>query len=115
MGKQLPRGKANENVEGEALDSRVFYPGADAAAAGGDLEVSIEIPDGTSGEEALDHQQDAVNEEGGSHAVDHILEDVDPGNKDRDRDLTSRVTHSVELGLPKSLLLDCLKINRHGD
>ena len=55
------------------------YPGADAAAAGGDLEVSVEVPDGAAGEEALHHQQHAVHQEGRGHAVDHILQDVDPG------------------------------------
>lgn len=54
------------------------YPSADAASAGGDLEVSVQVLDGSAGEEALHHQQDAVDEESRGDAVDHILDDVDP-------------------------------------
>ena len=55
------------------------YPSADAASAGGDLEVSVQIFDGSAREEALHHQQDAVDEESRGDAVDHVLDDVDPG------------------------------------
>lgn len=43
--------------------SKLPYPGADTASTGGDLEVSIQVFDGSTGEEALHHQQDAVDEE----------------------------------------------------
>lgn len=42
---------------------RQSYPSADAASTGGDLEVSIQVFNGSAGEEALHHQQDAVDEE----------------------------------------------------
>lgn len=61
--------------------SRPTYPGADASAAGGDLEVPVEVSDGAGGEEALHHEQDAVDEEGRRQAVDDVLEDVDPGER----------------------------------
>lgn len=55
------------------------YPSADAASAGGDLEVPVQVFNGAAGEEALHHQQDAVDEERRGDAVDHVLDDVNPG------------------------------------
>ena len=54
------------------------HPGTDAASTGGDLEVSVQVLDGPTGEEALHHQQDAVHEEGRGDAVDDVLDDVNP-------------------------------------
>lgn len=59
------------------------YPGAHTSATGGDFEVPIEIFDGPSCEEAFHHQQDAIDEESSCDAIDHILKDVNPGDKKR--------------------------------
>lgn len=63
------------------LHPRGSYPSADAASAGGDLEVSVKVFDGSTGEEALHHQQDSVDEESRGDAVDHILDDVNPAGE----------------------------------
>lgn len=81
------------------------YPGAHAAAAGGDLEVPVEVLDGARGEEALHHQQDAVHEEGRCHAVDHVLEDVDPAGEDSDRCQQLR-TAALRAGVSASQLAE---------
>lgn len=57
------------------------YPGADATSAGCDLEVSVQVFDGSAGEEAFNHQQNAVDKESRSNAVDHILDNVNPENE----------------------------------
>lgn len=57
------------------------YPGAHTSATGGDLEVPIEIFDGTSCEETFHHQQNAIDKESSCNAIDHILKDVNPGDK----------------------------------
>lgn len=57
------------------------YPSADAASAGGNFEVSIQIFNGSTGEEALHHQQDAIDEKGRGNAVDHVLNNVNPVKK----------------------------------
>lgn len=57
------------------------YPGADTTSTCGNLEVSIQVFDGSTGEEALHHQQDAVNKEGRSNAVYDILDDVNPAGR----------------------------------
>lgn len=54
------------------------YPSADAASTGGDLEVSIQIFNGSAGEESLHHQQDAVDEKSRSDAIDHIFDYINP-------------------------------------
>lgn len=53
------------------------YESSQAASAGGDLELSVEIPDGAGGEEALHQQQHSEHEEAGGEAVDDVLQDVD--------------------------------------
>lgn len=60
---------------------QITYPGAHTSAASGDFEISIEIFDGTCGEETFHHQQNAVHKEGSCDAVDHVLKDVDPGGE----------------------------------
>lgn len=72
------------------MNRHVTYPGAHASAASGDFEIPIEIFDGASGEEAFHHEQDAVHKERSCNAVDHILEDVNPGEK-RQRHLFQRL------------------------
>lgn len=62
------------------------HPGTDATATCGYLEVSIQVFDGSTGEEALHHQQDAINEEGRSNAIDHVLDDVDPAERQMSRE-----------------------------
>lgn len=90
-------------------------PGADAAAAGGDLEVAVQVLDGARGEEALHHQQDAVHEEGGRDAVDHVLEDVDHG---KDVQGVSGSPRHLEVGLqdgdsPRKRLMAAATEERH--
>lgn len=63
---------------------QITYPGAHASAASGDFEIPIEIFDGTSCEETFHHQQNAVHKERSCDAVDHILEDVNPGGEESD-------------------------------
>ena len=57
------------------------YPSTDATSAGGDLEVSIQVLNGSTGEKALNHQQDPIDEESRSNAVDHVLDNVNPANE----------------------------------
>lgn len=66
------------------------YPCADTTSAGGDLEVSIQVFDGSAGEEALHHQQDPVDEECRCNAIDHILNDVNAGGEKEEKHLVSR-------------------------
>lgn len=54
------------------------YPGTDTTPTCGNLEVSIQVFDGSTREEALHHQQDAINKERRSNTVDHVLDDVNP-------------------------------------
>lgn len=63
------------------LHLRGSYPSADTASAGGDLEVSVKVFDGSTGEETLHHQQDSIDEEGRGDAVDHILDDINPAGE----------------------------------
>lgn len=58
------------------------YPGTDTSATGGDFEVPVKILDGSSGEEPLHHQQDAIDKEGRCDSVDHVLEDVNPAGEE---------------------------------
>lgn len=41
----------------------ISHPCTDAASTGGDLEVSIQVLDGPTGEEAFDHQKNAIHKE----------------------------------------------------
>lgn len=59
------------------------YPSADAAATGGDLEVSIQVFNGSTGEESLHHQQDAVDKESRSNPIDDILDYINPIEKQK--------------------------------
>lgn len=93
----------NRNEHAQRRRGQATYPGADAAAAGGDLEVPVEILDGARGEETLHHQQDAVHEEGRRDAIDHVLEDVDPGG---DRDCVSTSAWLTCSQAPHPLLWD---------
>lgn len=61
---------------------QITYPGAHTSAASGDFEIPIEIFDGTGREETFHHQQNAVHKECSCDAVDHILEDVNPGGEE---------------------------------
>lgn len=54
------------------------YPGADTTSTCGDLEVSIQVFDGSTSEEAFHHQQYAINKERRSDTVEDILDDVNP-------------------------------------
>lgn len=54
------------------------YPGTDTTSTRGDLEVSIQVFDGSASEEALHHQQYAINKKRRSDPVDDILDDVNP-------------------------------------
>lgn len=59
----------------------ISHPCTDAASTGGDLEVSIQILDGSTGEEAFYHQKNAINEERRGNTVDHILYNVNAVEK----------------------------------
>lgn len=54
------------------------YPSADAATTGGDLEVSIQVFNGSTGEESLHHQQDAIDKESRSNPIDDVLDYINP-------------------------------------
>lgn len=60
------------------------YKGGQAASTGSDLELSIQIPDGSGGEEALHQQQDTEQKESGGQSVDDILQEVDAAERERD-------------------------------
>lgn len=62
-------------------ERQVTYPRTHASATRGDFEIPVEILDGPSREETFHHQQNAVHKECSSNAIDHILEDVNPGKK----------------------------------
>lgn len=55
----------------------VPYECGEAASAGGDLELPVQIPDGSGGEETLHQQQHAQHKESSRQAVDDVLQDVD--------------------------------------
>lgn len=59
------------------------YKGGQAASTGSDLELSIQIPDGSGGEEALHQQQDTEQKESGGQSVDDILQEVDAAERER--------------------------------
>lgn len=54
------------------------YPGTDTTSTCGNLEVSIQVFDGSTSEEALHHQQYAINKERRSNTIDDVLDDVNP-------------------------------------
>lgn len=54
----------------------ISHPCTDAASAGGDLEVPIQVLNGSTGEEAFHHQKNTIDEECWGNAIDHILDDV---------------------------------------
>lgn len=60
------------------------YKGGQAASTGSDLELSIQIPDGSGGEETLHQQQDTEQKESGGQSVDDILQEVDAAERERD-------------------------------
>lgn len=55
------------------------YRSAEALAADGGLVVAKDLPDGTSGVEALGQKEGSIEEEERSRSIDDILERVDPG------------------------------------
>lgn len=57
--------------------AEVPYECGEAASAGGDLELAIEVSDGSGGEEALDQQQHSKHKESSCQAVDDVLQDAD--------------------------------------
>lgn len=60
---------------------RTPYPCTNAATAGSDLKISIQIFNGSTCKKALDHQQDPVDEESRGDAVDHVFDDVNAGKR----------------------------------
>lgn len=54
------------------------YPGTDTTSTRGNLEVSIQVFDGSTSKEALHHQQYAINKERRSNTIDDVLDDVNP-------------------------------------
>lgn len=61
------------------------YKRSQATSAGGDLELPIEIADGSSGEEALDQKEHSKHKEASCKAVDDVLQDVNAKGKHRRR------------------------------
>lgn len=56
------------------------YEGSDAASTDGRLKVALQLLlDGAGGVEALNQQENGVDEEEGGNAVDDVLKDLDPG------------------------------------
>lgn len=70
------------------------YKGGQAASTGSDLELSIQIPDGSGGEEALHQQQDTEQKESGGQSVDDILQEVDAAERERE---TTQKNTSLDL------------------
>lgn len=66
-----------------------------AASAGSDLELSVEIADGSGGEKALHQQQHSKHKESSCKAINYVLQDVDAAER----------TH-----ITASLINDCLFI-----
>lgn len=52
------------------------YECSQAASAGSDLELAIQIPNSSSGEKALHQQQHSKHKESSCQAVDDVLQDV---------------------------------------
>lgn len=61
------------------------YECGEAASAGGDLELAVEVSDGSGGEEALDQQQHSKHKESSCQAVDDVLQDADAAETKRTR------------------------------
>lgn len=69
---------ASQRLEAASLT----YECGDAASADGGLEVALQLLlDGAGGVEALSQEDDGVDEEEGGHAVDDVLEDLDPAHR----------------------------------
>lgn len=58
------------------LVTKISYECSQAASAGSDLELSIEIPNSSGGEKALHQQQHSKHKESSCKAVDDVLQDV---------------------------------------
>lgn len=64
------------------------YHPTDAAAADGGLEFAVQLLDGAGGIKALSQEDDPVQEEEGSDAVDDVLHQLDPVKEQRHRCVT---------------------------
>lgn len=59
--------------------AEIPYKCSEAASAGGDLELAIEIPNSSGGEKALNQQQHSKHKESSCKTIDDVLQDVDTG------------------------------------
>lgn len=57
------------------------YKSSQASSTGGDLELPIEIADGSSGEEALNQEQHSKHKESSCKAIDDVLQDINAEGK----------------------------------
>lgn len=57
--------------------AEISYECSEAASAGGDLELAVEVPNSSGGEKALDQQQHSKHKESSCETVDDVLQDVD--------------------------------------
>lgn len=59
------------------------YECSEAASTGGDLELAVEVSDGSGGEEALNQQQHSKHKEASCQAVDDVLQDANAVGTER--------------------------------
>lgn len=77
------------------------YEGGDAASTDGGLEVTLQLLlDGAGGVKALSQQDDGVHKEEGANAIDDVLKNLNPEQKQR---------QSKELALNIKVIRTCTK------
>lgn len=70
--------KSSSQVLNISLLAVMFsYKCSEASSTSSDLELSIQVSDGSSGEETLNQQQNAKYKESSCKAIDDVLQDVD--------------------------------------
>lgn len=66
------------------------YESSDAASTDGGFEVTLQLLlNGASGVEALRQKNDGIHKEEGGNAVDDVLKDLDPGQRQTNRNCES--------------------------
>lgn len=68
--------------------TKISYECSQAASAGSDLELAIEIPNSSGGEKALHQQQHSKHKESSCKAVDDVLQDVNTAERQQTRSVS---------------------------